>query len=245
MASSPNRIWGILLAVGSILLWSGCQKRPDANKAKESDSDKPSMSATWAAKTYDKADSGNTGADTQTNSQSSKALDSSPALAIPKVGLTDSLRATCLVNVGDKMPVGEVFTTGGSTSSLQNQYGEKLTALFFWSQGSSNYTRLTANSALQDLQLDVAEPYAEKGVKVIGINVGDRPESAQQQFANSGAKYPLLFDPSGAFFSKVAKEKLPRIYLLDTSGKIIWFDTEYSRGTRRILMQAIQVTLGE
>jgi hypothetical protein len=38
---------------------------------------------------------------------------------------------------------------------------------------------------------------------------------------------------------------LPRVYLLNASGKIIWFDTDYSQASRRNLMQAIQVLLGE
>jgi hypothetical protein len=36
---------------------------------------------------------------------------------------------------------------------------------------------------------------------------------------------------------------LPRTYLLDSSGKILWFDLEYSRSTRRELNQAIRYVL--
>jgi len=60
-----------------------------------------------------------------------------------------------------------------------------------------------------------------------------------------GIKVPCFFDPNSAFFAKVAKSILPRVYLLDASGKIIWFDTEYTQSTRRNLMMAVKVILGE
>ena len=98
---------------------------------------------------------------------------------------------------------------------------------------------------LSDLQGDMADPYAGKGIKVIGINVGDRPATVRQELEKAGVKISCFFDPDKAFFSKLAKSMLPRVYLLDASGKIIWFDTEYTQSTRRNLMQAVQVVLGE
>jgi hypothetical protein len=43
----------------------------------------------------------------------------------------------------------------------------------------------------------------------------------------------------------VASEKLPRTYLLDASGKILWFDIEYSRTTRQQLLSAIRFSLAQ
>ena len=44
----------------------------------------------------------------------------------------------------------------------------------------------------------------------------------------------------------MAKDRrLPRVFLVDDRGKILWFDVEYSRTTRQELLQAIQVTLGK
>ncbi len=36
---------------------------------------------------------------------------------------------------------------------------------------------------------------------------------------------------------------MPRTYLVDSQGKILWFDMEYSRSTRRDLRDAIRVVL--
>ena len=178
-------------------------------------------------------------------SKRSKLKTPPPPLTIPKVGLSDALRATCLVNVGDIMPDAELLTADGGKVSLDSQFGEKYIVVFLWSEGGSTYARLAADAALQDLQGDLADPYAGKGVKVIGINVGDNPAAIHQQLEKIGMKLSCYFDPNKAFFAKIAKSMLPRVYLLDESGKIIWFDTEYTQSTRRNLMLAVKVVLGE
>ena len=54
--------------------------------------------------------------------------------------------------------------------------------------------------------------------------------------------FPSLLDPGGAYFAAVATERLPRIYLLDADGKILWFDMEYTETTRGALKQAIHAS---
>jgi peroxiredoxin len=256
MAWKPLRILGLLLTFGSIALFLGCPESPKAEKAKSSLSQPAAKSATRTAAVepetslaksdeIQKKDTIVAEKEDKPISKRSKLKTPPPPLTIPKVGLSDALRATCLVNVGDIMPDGELLTADGGKVSLESQYGEKYIVVFLWSEGGSNYTRLAADAALRDLQGDLAGPYAGKGVKVIGINVGDRPAAVRQELVKAGVKLSCFFDPDKAFFGKMAKSMLPRVYLLDESGKIIWFDTEYTQSTRRNLMQAVKVVLGE
>lgn len=168
-----------------------------------------------------------------------------PPAEVPEVRLTDALLATCLVRVDDLMPDGELPDLEGNPQRLSDLFGEKLTVVFFWATGDSSYSKMAATSALEDLQKDVAEPYSGKGVRVIGINVREEPELAREQVSKAGANFTNLVDGDGAFFSQVATEKLPRAYLVDGDGKILWFDLEYSHATHRDVLQAIQVELGE
>jgi len=168
-----------------------------------------------------------------------------PPPEVPEVHLTDSLLATCLVRVDDVMPDDELPDLEGNPHRLSDLLGEKLTVVFFWTVGDSPYSVMAATSALEDLQKDIAEPYSEKGVQVIGINVREEPEVARKHLAQAEATFPSLVDREGAFFSQVATEKLPRVYLLDAAGRILWFDLEYSRTTHRDVLQAIRVELGE
>jgi peroxiredoxin len=256
MARKPLRILSLLLTFGSISLFLGCSESPKEEKAKSSLSRPAAKSSTRTAAIEPESSLAKSDEVQQKDaivaekedkpiSKRSKLKTPPPPLTIPKVGLSDALRATCLVNVGDIMPDAELLTADGGKIALDSQYGEKYMVVFLWSEGGSSYTRLAADAALHDLQGDLADPYAGKGVKVIGINVGDRPAAVRQELIKAGVKLSCFFDPNKAFFGKLAKSVLPRIYLLDESGKIIWFDTEYTQSTRRNLMQAVKVVLGE
>jgi peroxiredoxin len=168
-----------------------------------------------------------------------------PPPTIPEVHLTDALQELCLVGVDDPMPDAELTDPEGQKQALTALRGEKLTLVFFWTRGSSQFSAMAAQMALEDLQKDVREPYAAKGVQVVAVNEGDAPEAVKETMDGAGVTFPSLLDPDGALFAQVAKERLPRPYLLDAEGKILWFDLEYSQATRDNLMQAIQVALGE
>jgi peroxiredoxin len=143
------------------------------------------------------------------------------------------------------MPEADLTDLGGQEQPLAEGYGEKLTVVFFWTRGDTEFSAMAASQALEDLQLDVFEPYSEKGVQVVAVNEGDTVEDVKATVEEAGAKFTLLVDPEGALMAKVATEKLPRPYLLDAEGKILWFDLEFSRTTRDSLLQAIEVALGE
>ena len=167
----------------------------------------------------------------------------SPSAAIPKVSLTEKLRATCLVKVGDQLPEIELTGLDGNKVALKSLYGDALTVVFFWNIGPTAYSRQSIIEALGDMQLDVLEPFAAKELKVVGIDVGDKPEDVKKVLETSGATYPVLLDPNGDYFKSVATEELPRVYLLDGAGKILWFDIDYTRATRRELMTGIKAVL--
>jgi peroxiredoxin len=159
---------------------------------------------------------------------------------VPKVLLAEGHQALCLVEVGDAMPDITLPDLEGNDTPLASLYGETLTVVFFWAAD-----RALARSELADLSPDVAVPYSGRGVKVVGIAVGETAESAQKHVTEAGATFPNLLDADGSAMAKVGSEKLPRTYLLDAQGKILWFDIEYSRSTRRELREAIQFVLGE
>jgi peroxiredoxin len=170
--------------------------------------------------------------------------DPPPPPTIPKVAMTEELLATCLVRVDDTMPEAELPDLADKLQSLSGLRGQKLTVICLWKSGETDVGELKALDLLADLQ-ELSENYLEKGVHVIGINEGDPPEAVRVCIADAKATFPNLLDPDGAFFEKVATERLPRVYLLDSEGNILWFDLEFSQITRRSLEKGIQVALGE
>ena len=82
-------------------------------------------------------------------------------------------------------------------------------------------------------------------LSVVGIAVKESDASAEAVLKKAGANFTNMLDADGDAFAQVGSEKLPRTYLLDPQGKILWFDLEYSLATRRELKDALQVVAGE
>ena len=55
--------------------------------------------------------------------------------------------------------------------------GKKLTVVCLWTLGATRRSQLVSESVLQDLTSGIAEPFAKKGVRVIGISVGDAAQA--------------------------------------------------------------------
>jgi peroxiredoxin len=158
---------------------------------------------------------------------------------MPKVVLDAQSEKSSLLKVGDVLPDVELADLDGKKQSLRSLFGAKLAVVLFWTSDN-----LYSAQALEDLQSDLG-PQEAKGVRLVGIDVKDKAEDAQSEVRDRKVKYPNLADADGAFFAKVASERMPRVYLVDASGKILWFDLEYSDKSRRDLKTAVQVVLGQ
>lgn len=162
----------------------------------------------------------------------------STSISVPDVKLSEGQADLCKVNVKDKMPPMLLPDLKGKMVDLSSLYGKHLTVVCFW-KGDLAFAR----SELADLGPDVVEPYGDQGVNVVGVAVGEAPDSAALYAKEAGFSSPTLLDKEGSAFALVGAEKLPRTYLLDADGTIIWFDIEYSRSTRRDLQTAIRAAL--
>ena len=165
-----------------------------------------------------------------------EAVDSGTSM--PQVHFTEEHAETNVVGVGEAFPKLELSNLEGQPHSFGDLLGEKLTIVVFWSGGLP-----PALEELAGMQSRFLNEFGQQGVAVVGVNVGDDPQLAKELAEQAGAKYPQLTDPDGAAFAKVATERLPRTYLIDTSGQILWFDIEYSRTTRQQLLSAIRYAL--
>jgi peroxiredoxin len=167
-----------------------------------------------------------------------EAIDSGQSMPSPH--FTEQHVNTCKVLVGDQFPKLELADVSGQSQNFGELLGEKLTVVVFW-----NSQLPTSLEELADLEKRYLGEFGERGMKVVGVNVHDKPELAKELAEQSGAKFPELSDAAGQAFASVASAKLPRTYLLDASGKILWFDIEYSRTTRQQLLSAIRHSLAQ
>jgi thiol-disulfide isomerase/thioredoxin len=165
--------------------------------------------------------------------------------SIPVTKLPQALREACLVWIADPLPAGELTTVGGEKAVVADLLGKKATVVFFWAAGSSEIAQKTAAQALADLQADAKAVYGDQGLAVIAINPKDPADKVKELLGTVKVDYPVLLDAGGSYFAKIATEGLPRVYVLDEAGKIVWLDPEFSEVSRETLKLTLQVMLGE
>jgi peroxiredoxin len=158
---------------------------------------------------------------------------------VPPVLLTKQHANLCRVKVGDSLPAIELPTASGNKKTkLADLYGKAATVVVFWASD-----REMSHLEMADLATDVIEPFGSKGVSVVGVAVNEKPDQASSAVKEIGQEIPMLVDDSGTAFALVGSRRLPRTFLLDAKGKILWFDIEYSHATRRELKQALAATV--
>ena len=159
--------------------------------------------------------------------------------AMPRVVMSEGHAATCLVKVGQTLPDVTLADLNGQSQQLSKLMGDRLTVVVLYSNSNVH-----APTELNDLAVEVASPMAARGVRVVGINERDAASAAKETAERAGVSFPILVDAEGKYFGQLATEKLPRTYLLDSTGKVLWLDIEYSRITHHDLRQAIRFALG-
>ena len=157
---------------------------------------------------------------------------------LPEVIMSRQHEDMCRVKVGDAMPEVKLPDIAGKEQTLSALRGERLTLVAFWRVDDVDSRQL-----LIDLEPDFVKRYARYGMKVVTIGCG-RPAEETARHTN-GTALPVLVDADGGVLNRLATGHVPRLYLLDAAGKIVWLDLEYSLSTRRHLDQAIRAALGK
>lgn len=156
-----------------------------------------------------------------------------PSKGIPPVLLTAGHQALCKVGVGDQFPAIELPKLAGGEASLQQLAGKQGTVVCIWRPD-----RWMSRAALKDLA-GLAKSDVAEGFTFVGIAVGQSADAAQAELQKAGAEFTQLLDAEAATLAQVGPDSLPRLYVLDAQGKIVWFDIEFSEATRRELRQTL------
>lgn len=181
---------------------------------------------------------------------SSVALAQQPAAAangIPEVALSDQHAEMCKVKVGDAFPEASLpLADGSGEGTLESQRGRIATVVAVW-RGEGRMSR----TLLRDLHYDVEATYAladasgnkQPGISTVAVANQMSGDQANEVARGVGYQGTVLVDEQGELFSKIGTDRLPRVYVLDQEGKVVWMDLEYSQATRRELRQTLRVLL--
>jgi peroxiredoxin len=156
--------------------------------------------------------------------------------SIPQVFLTSEHSALCRVHTGDQLPAISLAQLSGGNAELAKLQGKQATVVLFW--GDDPWMS-------QEALADLARLGASEGVAIVGIAVKLPNDEVQTAAEKAEVKFPILLDADGKAFNLVGMVKMPRIYVLNEAGEIMWFDIEYSQATGRELEQTLAVLAGK
>lgn len=229
------QILTLLVLVGVV---GGCSESPQvAAKPEESSTSVTANSVSSTNKTRAAAEQGNALAEGDSEEPQRRVAlkpvveppgTKLPGTQPPQVWLSAEHSAMCRVRVGDSLPPMKLPRLAGEETELASLHGSLATVVVFWHEDA-----WMSRTALSDLQQEIAAKYPAAEVSVVGIAVGTPKKTVDQTVQTAEVKFPQLLDADGKAFGRVGMVLLPRIYVLDAEGKILWFDIEYSESTRR------------
>ena len=89
---------------------------------------------------------------------------------------------------------------------------------------------------------EVAKRYREKGVSVLLINIGEEPDKVRQ-WAERRYTTPILLDTGGKVSDRYGVTSIPRLFIADQAGKLVWAHQGYGGGLEAALHQILDELL--
>ncbi|MCS7305459.1 MAG: TlpA family protein disulfide reductase [Thermoguttaceae bacterium] len=235
-------VWTVLIGMG--LFTEGCGQA-DHSAGPEFPS-KPEQSGPVTQRKPDEGLSDKLGQPPVKASLPGQPSQPAPSATIPKVVMDEVRRATFRVWVGDALPDGQLQNLQGQPLPLRNFWGPRLTVVVFWNSQS-----ISGLEELQDLAKDLLPKYREKGLRVVAINVGEEASTAANALPKTASDLPVLVDPTGQYFAQIAQQSskpdiplLPRTYVVDAQGKVLWLDIGYGEATLRGIGSTVEAVVG-
>jgi peroxiredoxin len=174
------------------------------------------------------------------------AIPAKPKPEITKVDLSAEEEATCLVKQNGPFPDAKLKDLTGADKALSQLRGEQATVLLLWSSQNR-----ASRGTLRTLSAKAKQEDNVPGLKYVGICVGDDAADAKQTAEDEGTPFPVLLDTDLGLFNQVVKvpsgsevpDVLPRVYLLDSGGKVLWMSLAFQVAAERELQLALDFVL--
>ncbi|MDX1963594.1 MAG: redoxin family protein [Pirellulales bacterium] len=164
----------------------------------------------------------------------------SVALAgIPPVRMSAAHEQGVKVKVGDLFPQVALPDGEGQPHTVADYQG-KPTVVIMW-RGNNPF----AIEALKDAEPLILRQYGKVGLKVVAINSFEKAADQESLLGEWKPGFAMLWDTEQKLLTAVGGAEFPRIYLLDSTGRVLWLDIEYSRSTRRQLQEALRAVVKE
>jgi cytochrome c biogenesis protein CcmG, thiol:disulfide interchange protein DsbE len=92
---------------------------------------------------------------------------------------------------------------------------------------------------------EIVERYADQGLVIVGVNVDQERNLAEQFLLETPANFNVVYDPDGSFAKEFEVLGMPSSYLIDRNGNVISSHIGFRRDERENYEAAIREALSD
>lgn len=148
----------------------------------------------------------------------------------------DDLAETTLINAGDVAPDFTVEMLDGSKVTLSALQG-KPTLLIFWATWCP-----PCRLELSKLQEHIIDHYGDK-INVLPISRGEERAKVEEYISKMGYTFAVGLDGDQSIYRKYATNYIPRCFVIDAKGKVLYSGVGYDEAIAKEVEQNIEKAL--
>ena len=148
----------------------------------------------------------------------------------------DDLAETTLINAGDVAPDFTVEMLDGSKVTLSALQG-KPTLLIFWATWCP-----PCRLELSKLQEHIIDRYGDK-INVLPISRGEERAKVEEYISKMGYTFAVGLDSDQSIYRKYATNYIPRCFVIDAKGKVLYSGVGYDEAIAKEVEQNIEKAL--
>lgn len=139
--------------------------------------------------------------------------------------------------IGDKCPSFEVQMLDGDVVSIDSLRG-KTVLINFWATWCP-----PCNEEMERVEKEIVERFADEEFVFLPISRGEQPDVVSAWRTKKGYKFDIGLDIATEIFPQFARTYIPRNYLIDPDGTIVYYEVGYDTELFDELLKKIDETI--
>ena len=149
----------------------------------------------------------------------------------------DQIKATTLINKGDKAPDFTVEMVNGEQITLSKLKG-KVVLINFWATWCP-----PCRQELTHVQKEIIDHFKGQDFVFLPISRGEKKDVVMAFREKQGYTFPMGLDPKQEIYKKYASNYIPRNFVVDKNGKVIYVSVGFEPAEFATMIKTIEAAL--